>query len=86
MAGLYETAIEALCMRELDGRKVRPKIAASTAAVREAQDQIQALFERPLTQMSLRQELTVEIRSSHERPQPPRSRLAYMLEPPSQHG
>ena len=25
MAGLYETAIEALCVRELDGRDVRPE-------------------------------------------------------------
>ncbi len=51
MAGLYEAAIEALCMRVIDGRAVRPKIVASTATVRRAQDQIQALFARPLTQV-----------------------------------
>jgi len=51
MAGLYEAAIEALCVREIDGRTVRPKIVASTATVRRAQDQIQALFARPLTQV-----------------------------------
>jgi hypothetical protein len=51
MAGLYEAAIEALCLREIDGRAVRPKIVASTATVRRAQDQIQALFARPLTQV-----------------------------------
>ena len=51
MAGLYEAAIEALCVRERDGRAVRPKIVASTATVRRAQDQIQALFARPLTQV-----------------------------------
>ena len=51
MAGLYEAAIEALCVRELDGRSVRPKIVASTATVRRAQDQIQALFARSLTQI-----------------------------------
>ncbi|MBM4185604.1 MAG: helicase, partial [Gemmatimonadetes bacterium] len=51
MAGLYEAAIEALCVREVDGRAVRPKIIASTATVRRAQDQIQALFARPLTQV-----------------------------------
>jgi hypothetical protein len=51
MAGLYESAIEALCVREIDGRQVRPKIVASTATVRRAQDQIQALFGRPLTQV-----------------------------------
>ncbi len=51
MAGLYETAIERLCVREVDGHVVRPKIVASTATVRRAQDQIQALFGRPLTQV-----------------------------------
>jgi hypothetical protein len=51
MAGLYEAAIEALCLREIEGRKVRPKIVASTATVRRAQNQIQALFARPLTQV-----------------------------------
>jgi len=51
MAGLYETAIDALCARERDARVVRPKIVASTATVRRAQDQIQALFARPLTQI-----------------------------------
>ncbi|HEX3534611.1 MAG TPA: DISARM system helicase DrmA [Gemmatimonadaceae bacterium] len=48
MAGLYETAIEALCMRDTN---VRPKIVASTATVRRAQDQIQALFGRGQTQI-----------------------------------
>ena len=51
MAGLYETAIEALAVREVDGRVVKPKIVASTATVRRAQDQIQALFARGLTQV-----------------------------------
>ncbi len=51
MAGLYEAAIEALCLRDLDGRVIRPKIVASTATVRRAQDQIQALFARPITQV-----------------------------------
>jgi len=51
MAGLYEAPIEALCLREIEGRAVRPKIVASTATVRQAQDQIQALFARPLTQV-----------------------------------
>lgn len=76
MVGLYETAIDALCTRELNNlekqriaksilgteeqqpqglyqgntlgsNKVRPKIIASTATVRRAQRQIQALFDRP---------------------------------------
>ena len=36
MAGLYETAIEALAVREVDGQVVKPKIVASTATVRGA--------------------------------------------------
>lgn len=52
MAGLYEAAIEALCIRRTpDGKVIRPKIVASTATVRRAQDQIQALFGRALTQV-----------------------------------
>jgi len=51
MAGLYETAIEALCVRQIGGHTIRPKIVASTATVRRAQDQIQALFARGSTQI-----------------------------------
>jgi hypothetical protein len=51
MAGLYESAIEALCVRSIDGVPVRPKIVASTATARQAQDQVQALFGRPTTQI-----------------------------------
>ena len=51
MAGLYEAAIGALCVRELSGGPARPKIVASTATVRRAQDQIQALFARSQTQV-----------------------------------
>lgn len=50
MAGLYETAVEALCTRTLeDGTAVRPKILASTATVRRAREQILALFGRQRT-------------------------------------
>ncbi len=64
MVGLYETMIEALCTRtaaiakeaanvssEVAAHPVRPKIVASTATVRQAQDQIQALFARSSTQV-----------------------------------
>ncbi len=51
IAGLYEAAIEALCVRGTGGNAFRPKIIASTATVRQAQDQIQALFGRSLTQV-----------------------------------
>lgn len=49
MAGLYETAVDELCTRVIGGKPVGPKIIASTATVRRAQDQIQALFGRALT-------------------------------------
>ena len=60
MAGLYETVIEALCVRAAGGAdhtgdefapKVHPKIVASTATVRQAKDQIQALFARSNTRI-----------------------------------
>ena len=46
MAGLYETAIDHLCTRHIEGREIRPKVIASTATVRLAGKQIQALFNR----------------------------------------
>lgn len=51
MAGLYETVIEALCVVRSGDSAIRPKIVASTATVRRAQDQIQALFARAQTQI-----------------------------------
>lgn len=46
MVGLYETAIDSLCTH--DG--IRPKVIASTATVRRAQEQGRALFNRRLVQ------------------------------------
>jgi hypothetical protein len=46
VAGLYEAAIDELSEREVNGKRVRPKIVASTATVRRAERQIQALFGR----------------------------------------
>lgn len=46
LVGLYESALDELCVREVDGHKIRPKIVASTATVRRADNQIQALFNR----------------------------------------
>ena len=40
MVGLYETALDELCCRTVEGKKVRPKIVASTATVRRAEKQI----------------------------------------------
>src|SRR5262249_9156719 len=48
MAGLYETALDELCGRETNGKKIRPKIVASTATVRRAENQIRTLFNHAL--------------------------------------
>jgi hypothetical protein len=49
IAGLYETVVDELASRATNGKKIRPKIVASTATVRRAESQIRALFERPTT-------------------------------------
>lgn len=46
MVGLYETALDELCSRDVGGHKVRPKVVASTATVRRAEKQIRAIFNR----------------------------------------
>lgn len=48
MAGAYETAIDHLCSRRVEGRPVSPKVMASTATIRRAEDQVSALFNRSL--------------------------------------
>jgi hypothetical protein len=48
MAGLYETAVDRLCAWTLDGVEVRPKLIASTATIRQAQDQVWQVFWREL--------------------------------------
>lgn len=49
IAGVYETALEALACRREGESILRPKIIASTATVRRARAQIRALFGRGLT-------------------------------------
>jgi hypothetical protein len=44
MVGLYESALDGLCARQVGGKVIRPKIVASTATVRRAERQIRALF------------------------------------------
>lgn len=51
IAGLYETAIDALSLQRAAIEGVRPKIIASTATVRRAANQVQALFGRGSTQV-----------------------------------
>jgi len=48
LVGLYETAIDYLCTWEVGGKKVRPKVVASTATIRRAGDQVHGLFLRKL--------------------------------------
>ena len=51
ISGIYETAIDHLCSRQRDGRTIRPKIIASTATVRRADRQIEALFGRHVSKV-----------------------------------
>ncbi len=48
LTGLYETAVDELCTWEVGGKRVRPKVIASTATVRRAREQMHALFAREL--------------------------------------
>ncbi len=50
LVGLYETAIDALSEYQLDQRWIHPKYVASTATVRQAESQVQAIFDRQLAQ------------------------------------
>jgi hypothetical protein len=51
MVGLFETAVEHLATRRDGGQAFVPKVIASTATVRRAREQIQALFARPETSL-----------------------------------
>jgi hypothetical protein len=46
LVGLYETAIDKLSSWEVGGKKVRPKVIASTATIRQAAEQVRSLFLR----------------------------------------
>uniref|UniRef100_B8HYW1 Helicase domain protein n=1 Tax=Cyanothece sp. (strain PCC 7425 / ATCC 29141) TaxID=395961 RepID=B8HYW1_CYAP4 len=46
LVGLYETAVDDLCSWTVDGQRVRPKVIASTATIRQARDQVHRLFLR----------------------------------------
>lgn len=49
MVGLYEAAIDRLASWSIDGRRVRPKVVASTATIRRGAMQVHALFWRGLS-------------------------------------
>lgn len=48
MVALYEAAIDELCTWQVDGKRVRPKVIASTATISRALDQVRKLFVRKL--------------------------------------
>jgi hypothetical protein len=48
LVGLYETAVDFLSSRRVGGRLIGPKVVASTATVRRAWEQVQAVFQREL--------------------------------------
>jgi hypothetical protein len=48
MVALYETAVDELCTWTVNGKRVRPKVIASTATIRRANDQVRKLFLRNL--------------------------------------
>lgn len=46
LVGLYETAVDELCAWNVGGKRVRPKVVASTATIRNALSQVKSLFLR----------------------------------------
>jgi ADP-ribose pyrophosphatase YjhB (NUDIX family) len=48
MVALYETAVDELCTWTVNGKRVRPKVIASTATIRRAADQVRKIFLRKL--------------------------------------
>jgi ribosomal protein L24E len=46
MVGLYETAVDELSTWKLDGKSIRPKVIASTATIRKAEEQVNNVFLR----------------------------------------
>lgn len=46
LTGLFETLIEELCLKEVEGNLVKPKIIAATATIQQFQEQALALFGR----------------------------------------
>lgn len=51
MCALYEGIFERLCSAEYEGARVRPKLIASTATIRGAEDQVKTLYDRDQTSL-----------------------------------
>lgn len=49
MVGLYETAVDELSTWTIDGKSIRPKVIASTATVRKAEEQVNNVFLRKVS-------------------------------------
>jgi len=49
MVGLYETAVDELSTWTVDGKTIRPKVIASTATVRKAEEQVNNVFLRKVS-------------------------------------
>ncbi|WP_422449530.1 MULTISPECIES: DISARM system helicase DrmA [unclassified Endozoicomonas] len=49
MVGLYETAVDELCSWSIDNKTIRPKVIASTATVRKAEEQVRNVFMRQVS-------------------------------------
>lgn len=48
MVGLYETAVDFLSSRNINGNYIGPKVIASTATIRQAKEQVEGLFAREI--------------------------------------
>jgi len=46
LTGLFETLIEELCLKEINGKIIKPKIIAATATIKQFEEQVLALFGR----------------------------------------
>jgi hypothetical protein len=46
LTGLFESLVEELCLKEVDGKVVKPKIIAATATIKQFEEQARALFGR----------------------------------------
>lgn len=49
MVGLYESAVDELCSWKIGETRIRPKVVASTATVRRAEDQVRNVFMRRIS-------------------------------------
>ena len=51
LTGLFEALIEELCLKEVNGQLIKPKIIAATATIKQFEEQALALFGRPKSRL-----------------------------------